>query len=1570
MCADQDDGDLCNGTPFCNLASGKCQNNPATAITCPTVDDTACHQKACDKATGACVWQDAAPKTACNDGNPCTTGESCSQGVCSGGAQSCGCKTNADCAVKEDGDACNGTLYCDLVSHACAVNPATVIQCPQDPDAPCKLTQCQKDSGDCAVQLAVEGTPCNDGQPCTEGDACKAGVCEAGPFLACPCLADKDCDKFEDANLCNGTLYCDTSAEEPRCVVNPATEVTCTTALDTACVAHVCQKSSGQCAKVPAAEGAACDDGDPCTGPDGCKAAACFGATLSCDDGDGCTIDSCSPAAGGCLHAAKPCADDNPCTADGCAAGVCTHTAISGGCDDGDACTHTDQCGGGVCLGSALDCDDDNACSADDCAADKGCVHLPLSATACDDGDACSVGDSCKQGTCVGGAGPTKDCSDASPCTIDTCIPAAGCVHFALDNLPCNDGDACTKADACAKGSCSGAALAAGACDDDNPCTDDGCKADSGCTHKANAASCDDGDPCTTGEACKDSQCVPAQVLPCECSATQDCAAKDNDDLCDGALICDKSSLPWRCKIDPLTVVTCDTKEDGACEVTQCLPATGKCKQLDKADEASCSPGDDACVGGKCVFGICIPTGKSPDCDDGNTCTADQCSPASGCANLAAPLVGKACDDGDACTAGAACVAGSCAGGKELACDDGNACTVDVCLSQQGCSHKSGLLEGKKCDDGDACSAGDSCVAELCKAVTATDCGDGNACTVDLCHSSKGCLHDPDALDGVGCKDADACTTSESCTAGVCASKAADCDDDNPCTVDGCSAAKGCTHAGDALAGKPCVHPAKCATNTSCKAGVCGGGDSSKCGNLGDCGLQPDSLFVTPAQASGVSGFGFAADGRGFALAEGGDGKVSAMAIAHPLAKPWSPSWSLTLGQTAAPSPRLVAAPTADGGLILGGGKATLNGGVTTWASWLRRVDSKGLVLWSDKPTGAAAPLRDVIALADGTYASVASVTTSGRSVVVHFTASGNTIWQRSDKGPSGSASVDIWSLGRLAGHPDGGLIAVGSVDKPTAAAGVQAMALAVRYNATGTSMVFSVTVPSGWRTRWSDVVVLADGSLRLVGEQQSGANAALRPWHALLSKTGQVLSKGEVLAKVAERALDAVAVAADGGIVVASHARDKAGQGWWRLELQRLSATGDAEWTRSFAVADAHQTARPGALAKAAGDGWLLGAARFGNGQENESTPLLVRTGPWGHSDCGEAGACGARSLIDCNDAIACTLDVCEAAKGCVHTPRDPLCEDGNLCTKTTCEPGKGCAATPQDNDCKLIGSCELAACQQGKCKTTGVLVDCDDDNPCTRDLCSTSSGCLHTKLTTGAWCRNRKNCKQGTCTAANKCSHHQVLDCFDDEPCTADACTPGKGCQHQALNGVGCNDGDACTSKEGCTQGKCGGGAVKSCGAGKACTAGYCHNANCNTKGLTFTNVSHPAADGEPVIQRIAAYAKTAGFPPDGNPYVGDTACSLKRPVLCFRNWNYAYPSPMSPWSKGEVRATHPVIGCGVTSMGVGNKLCTDKFGAGWIWFHWHISGQVANAWGRLPRGLRGWSLIKDQSTGNCWK
>ena len=62
------------------------------------------------------------------------------------------------------------------------------------------------------------------------------------------------------------------------------------------------------------------------------------------------------------------CDDANPCTFETCVEGKCSFQSQDGNtCDDGDACTITDQCAEGECTGTLMDCEDGNQCTIDTC---------------------------------------------------------------------------------------------------------------------------------------------------------------------------------------------------------------------------------------------------------------------------------------------------------------------------------------------------------------------------------------------------------------------------------------------------------------------------------------------------------------------------------------------------------------------------------------------------------------------------------------------------------------------------------------------------------------------------------------------------------------------------------------------------------------------------------------------------------------------------------------------------------------------------------------------------------------------------------------------------------------------------------------------------------------------------------------------------------------------------------------------------------------------------------------------------------------------------------------------------
>ncbi len=69
------------------------------------------------------------------------------------------------------------------------------------------------------------------------------------------------------------------------------------------CQSAICVSGQPKCKTVPKPPGTPCDDGNPCTVNDVCKAGKCAaGKTKGCDDHNPCTLDTCNKANGACGH--------------------------------------------------------------------------------------------------------------------------------------------------------------------------------------------------------------------------------------------------------------------------------------------------------------------------------------------------------------------------------------------------------------------------------------------------------------------------------------------------------------------------------------------------------------------------------------------------------------------------------------------------------------------------------------------------------------------------------------------------------------------------------------------------------------------------------------------------------------------------------------------------------------------------------------------------------------------------------------------------------------------------------------------------------------------------------------------------------------------------------------------------------------------------------------------------------------------------------------------------------------------------------------------------------------------
>ncbi|OGQ07399.1 MAG: hypothetical protein A3G32_05385 [Deltaproteobacteria bacterium RIFCSPLOWO2_12_FULL_40_28] len=275
-----DDENLCNGVMYCDKSGQEsqwhCVVNPKTIVTCPKSKES-CQSDICNPATGACEIKNIADGTSCPSGHPCYKESACQNGACTKGLwdyldPQCQCSNDQDCKKYEDGNACNGTLYCLLATHQCLLNPATTINCPSAFDTVCQQNLCQPKTGKCEMTPLQEGIPCDDNNFCTEKDMCHAGKCTPGKNI-CECNKDADCtSKAKD--LCEGFYYCDVKSH--ACLLNPASKVVCSTVDDTECAKNSCDPSTGKCSLKPLSDGQACNaDGLYCTPEDQCLGGKC-----------------------------------------------------------------------------------------------------------------------------------------------------------------------------------------------------------------------------------------------------------------------------------------------------------------------------------------------------------------------------------------------------------------------------------------------------------------------------------------------------------------------------------------------------------------------------------------------------------------------------------------------------------------------------------------------------------------------------------------------------------------------------------------------------------------------------------------------------------------------------------------------------------------------------------------------------------------------------------------------------------------------------------------------------------------------------------------------------------------------------------------------------------------------------------------------------------------------------------------------------------------------------------------------------------------------------------------------
>ena len=232
---DCNDNDFCTDDA-CDPTSG-CHHPPHVCN-----DSNPCTDDACSSQTGCVYTNNTAP---CDDSNFCTTGETCSGGLCQG-ATPVVCTDNNVCTT----DSCDPRTGCDFVNNnsycddgnACTIEdmcvggtcqPGIPVVC--DDNNACTTDTCIPAQG-CVYTNLPTGSPCDDADACTTGDVCVGGTCQGAPVV---CPAPDQCH-----------------------------------------VAGGCDPMTGACTNPPAPNGTACSDGNPCTVGDVCENGVCAGTQI------------------------------------------------------------------------------------------------------------------------------------------------------------------------------------------------------------------------------------------------------------------------------------------------------------------------------------------------------------------------------------------------------------------------------------------------------------------------------------------------------------------------------------------------------------------------------------------------------------------------------------------------------------------------------------------------------------------------------------------------------------------------------------------------------------------------------------------------------------------------------------------------------------------------------------------------------------------------------------------------------------------------------------------------------------------------------------------------------------------------------------------------------------------------------------------------------------------------------------------------------------------------------------------------------------------------------------------
>lgn len=204
---------------------------------------------------------------------------------------------------------------------------------------------------------------------------------------------------------------------------------------------------------------------------------------------------------------------------------------------------------------------------------------------------------------------------------------------------------------------------------------------------------------------------------------------------------------------------------------------------------------------------------------------------------------------------------------------------------------------------------------------------------------------------------------------------------------------------------------------------------------------------------------------------------------------------------------------------------------------------------------------------------------------------------------------------------------------------------------------------------------------------------------------------------------------------------------------------------------------------------------------------------------DICQGGACQNNPIPDCGAPI-CGNGIIENGE---------ICDDGNTNNGDTCSSTCDCT----DNDLDGFTTCDGDCNDYNAGINPNVGEVCDDgvDNNCD-GLVDVGGGC--NAVCGNGLVEMGETCDDGNTNNGDGCSStcqteggggcYLDTQCNDNNPCTQDVCIAGACVFSAQANGSACNDGNACTTGDVCVNGACNGGTPVSCDDGLVCTIDTC--------------------------------------------------------------------------------------------------------------------------------------------------